>query len=348
MQITLKTYEALGRAGGMLSHYLNDVLAHLPGNEEALAKNTLKEFVRSDGMKQVLRYKTLAARVEAQRDELDDVLSRLVNARLLRRDETAREITYELVHEYLTTEIAKWTSLADQDFKQAEELLERELASWRIHRTLIPRSRLEVLYPYRERFKGLDTEAWGCLLSSAITEDFAVADWTKAAGNISKLVSVQIQVLKAAYPYTYRRGNEPLGEIGDPHAVELLIAALEDGDYKVREWAVETLGEIGDPRAVEPLIAASKDYHDGRMRYLVVQALGKMGGAAVEPLIAALKGSPQWWMLRIAVEALGEIGDPRAVEPLIAALKDELWRVSGRGESSVQALGKMGGLLSSR
>jgi HEAT repeat protein len=50
-------------------------------------------------------------------------------------------------------------------------------------------------------------------------------------------------------------------------------------------------------------------------------ALGKIP-RAVEPLIAALKDEDvnvRW----PAARALGEIKDPRAVEPLIAALKDE-------------------------
>src|SRR5690348_10328143 len=35
-QLNLKTYEALGRAEGVLSRYLHDVLADLPSNEETL------------------------------------------------------------------------------------------------------------------------------------------------------------------------------------------------------------------------------------------------------------------------------------------------------------------------
>ena len=133
MQITLKTYEALGRAEGVLSHYLSDVLAYLPGKEESLARSVLKDLVRSDATKQVpINYKTLAARVEVQGDELDRVLAELVNARLLSREEVMGEILYELVHEYLATEIIKWMSSVDQEFKQAEELLERELVNWRV------------------------------------------------------------------------------------------------------------------------------------------------------------------------------------------------------------------------
>ena len=58
---------------------------------------------------------------------------------------------------------------------------------------------------------------------------------------------------------------DALGEIGDPKAVEPLIAALKDPDDDVREAAAEALGRIGDPRAVDPLNAALNDPdHDVR------------------------------------------------------------------------------------
>jgi hypothetical protein len=38
----------------------------------------------------------LATRIEAQKDELDDALHRLVDLRLLRRDEMEGEVLYEL------------------------------------------------------------------------------------------------------------------------------------------------------------------------------------------------------------------------------------------------------------
>jgi hypothetical protein len=50
-----------------------------------------------------------------------------------------------------------------------------------------------------------------------------------------------------------------LGIIGDPKAVEPLIAALKDRDASVRYHATLALAHIGDVRAVEPLKAALED-----------------------------------------------------------------------------------------
>jgi len=118
--------------------------------------------------------------------------------------------------------------------------------------------------------------------------------------------------------------------------VKGLIKALGyEKDQHVREAAAGALSQIGDPQAVEPLIAALKDKN---VRQAAASALVQIGAPAVEPLIAALmdeNSSLRW----IAARALGQIGDGRAVEPLIAALKDVELVVRG---ASIEALGKIG------
>jgi HEAT repeat protein len=114
-----------------------------------------------------------------------------------------------------------------------------------------------------------------------------------------------------------------LCEIGAP-AVDQLIATLKVvGERGLVRWlAVEALGKIGDARAVDPLIAALKD-EDSNVRKNAAEALGKIGNArVVDPLIAALKDENRD-VQKNAVEALGKIGDARAVEPLITALENE-------------------------
>jgi HEAT repeat protein len=112
----------------------------------------------------------------------------------------------------------------------------------------------------------------------------------------------------------------------------------------VRTEAAFALGQIGDPRAVEPLIAGLKEFH---MRRTVVIALGQIGDSrAVEPLIAALKDK-SWGGIHhnLIATALGEIRDPRAVKPLKAAVKIKDPRVrrsaylAGAAASALDKLG---------
>jgi HEAT repeat protein len=113
-----------------------------------------------------------------------------------------------------------------------------------------------------------------------------------------------------------------------------LIRALNyQKDGGVRRAATEALGRMGAD-AVEPLVASLEDGAQAGVHASAAQALGEIGDArAVEPLIAALKEENA---KVAAADALGQIGDPRAVEPLIAALKD----LSGSTRGNIaQALG---------
>jgi HEAT repeat protein len=147
----------------------------------------------------------------------------------------------------------------------------------------------------------------------------------------------------------YRKGKrvciwaaDALAKIGDPSAVEPLIAALKDSDSEVRGSAAHALGKIADPLAAEPLIAALGDKRCGPLGAgnvcdAAAIALVEIGAAAVEPLIAALKNSDSE-VRSSAADALGEIGDSRAVEPLVAALDVTDWSVHRRVAAALDKL----------
>jgi len=188
---------------------------------------------------------------------------------------------------------------------------------------------------------------------------------TQALGRIGKpAVEPLIVALRDEDWRTRCRAADALGEIGDARAVQPLIAAaLQDRNRRVQEDATQALGKIGDVRTVELLITALKNenwdvreaaavalgkigWQPGditeRASYLIalgkLDEAGKLGAPGVEPLIVALRDED--WRTRCrAAEALGEIGDAMAVEPLIGALKDRNRRVQ---EDATQALGKIG------
>ena len=91
-------------------------------------------------------------------------------------------------------------------------------------------------------------------------------------------------------------------------------------------------------RDVNGLIRALGYKKDEYVRNAAARALGEIKDPrAVEPLIAALKG--EYRGACKAAYALGEIKDPRAVEPLIAALKDQNSDVR---EAAAKALDHLG------
>jgi HEAT repeat protein len=84
-------------------------------------------------------------------------------------------------------------------------------------------------------------------------------------------------------------------------------------------------GKIG-PRAVEPLIAALKD-EDVNVRWPPPMRWEKSKTPAPWSRSSPRSRMQNGLCAQSAAKALGKIGDARAVEPLIAALKDEEWHV---------------------
>jgi len=163
-----------------------------------------------------------------------------------------------------------------------------------------------------------------------------------------------------------RRVVKALAKIGKG-AVNALLVTLESHDWELRRQAVETLGIIGDPRAVQPLVAALGDQDIG-VRWQAIRALERIGSPAVEPLVSVLgmtKNGVRWWAATaveklgaVAVQALiralsdtnwelrqqvaevlGALGDRRAVEPLVATLRDSNSGVAARAAVALENLG---------
>lgn len=110
-----------------------------------------------------------------------------------------------------------------------------------------------------------------------------------------------------------------LSIVNDCRTVDLLVAALDDRDPKVREYAVRLLGMLGDQRAAKPLAASFERVELS----VVVEALANIGGAdSTKALAARLSRCSQKdrGIAQIA-EALGRIGSPEAREALASNLK---------------------------
>jgi phycocyanobilin lyase subunit beta len=102
--------------------------------------------------------------------------------------------------------------------------------------------------------------------------------------------------------------------------------------------AVEALAKTGDPSATEPLIAAL-GYNNPGAAVAAVDGLIRIGEAAVLPLLSLLDnfnyGARAW-----AVRALAGIGDPRGLEILLEAAKNDfalsVRRAAARGLGTIQ------------
>lgn len=129
-----------------------------------------------------------------------------------------------------------------------------------------------------------------------------------------------------------------------------LAPLLRSSNVEVRRNAVFSLGQYGDARAVKPLIAALSN-GDDKMRQDAATSLGRLATGqsakttiralreqAVEPLIRALHDSDDGVRADSAL-ALGSIGDKRAVEPLFEVLHDGYKRARYAATHALNQLG---------
>ncbi|MBN8591630.1 MAG: HEAT repeat domain-containing protein [Anaerolineae bacterium] len=144
----------------------------------------------------------------------------------------------------------------------------------------------------------------------------------------------------AAFLLAKQTGNK------EPAAVPGLLDALTDEDTRIRLAACKVLGEIGSPSAVPTLLKLLNKEADGDLRWAATQALSKMGDAAAPGLIAALKDE-DWKVRRSAADALWGLREPSAVEALAEAMTDrnDVVRQAATGAMEQMGEGAVTGLI---
>jgi hypothetical protein len=78
-----------------------------------------------------------------------------------------------------------------------------------------------------------------------------------------------------------------LGRLGDPVALELLTAVLDDPDTETRIYAAWGLGTLGDARAVPSLARIARNDADSGVRKMAVHALGALPSPATTDVLRA-------------------------------------------------------------
>ena len=154
---------------------------------------------------------------------------------------------------------------------------------------------------------------------------------------------------------------QALGRIGDPAAVDALMASLLDEDEDVRVEAAQALGLIGDERAGAALLGNLVGDPCGDVKVNAAIALGQLRESEAIPLLRKLVrgrdesvvwddteifagGWDDWLDVQIkAIETLAELGAAEAVPDILAAMNDELGQeLSGPAVKALARLGERG------
>jgi HEAT repeat protein len=157
-----------------------------------------------------------------------------------------------------------------------------------------------------------------------------------------------------------------LGALGDPWAIELLVAVLRDGrvprsrvaaqlerlapepgflllpllrdpDPAVRFWGATLLGayeELGEA----DLVGLTRD-DDANVRAAAVEALGNRAGEAVAAATVDLLDDPTWFVRVHAARAAGLVAGADAAPAIAELLTDERWWVRTAAKDALRGIG---------
>ncbi len=129
-----------------------------------------------------------------------------------------------------------------------------------------------------------------------------------------------------------------LGGVSDDRTVSLLLRALKEEHFLIRQRATEVLGLLKSRRALEVIRAAVTDDEHSEVRRTAAAALAEIAGREALPtLLLALQDNDDW-VRDDAADLLGQLGDRRAIPALQVALKDESKDVRATAARSLKAL----------
>jgi HEAT repeat protein len=119
-----------------------------------------------------------------------------------------------------------------------------------------------------------------------------------------------------------------------PYAVPHLVSLSRGENAEVAMFAVQILSRIKDPGSAQALLPLL-EHSDSNIAQAAIEALGALKAREAVPMLIRLLDADLWLQFA-AVAALGEIGDPRAVQPLLQAIPNDML-----SEPAVEALGRI-------
>ncbi len=130
-------------------------------------------------------------------------------------------------------------------------------------------------------------------------------------------------LLQQAEPEARRVAVRQIAKVNGSEAVELLIRALGDEDWRVRKEAAAVAPQLQRrDEVVAGLIAALEDLMNIGLRNAAVEALVAIGPDAVSATVEVLQWSDAD-ARKLAIEVLGGLADLRGTKELARALDDE-------------------------
>ena len=312
--ITHRIYERLGGAEKILSGYLDHMLSQFPTSDRRLAREILKHMVASSELKAQRSVQRIATEINEDREQVEKVLARLEDLRLVRSVGRDRQRDFELIHEYLAQDISTWMTERQVAVKDVQDLVTRELNNFVKFGLLMGKEELKLLGDSREELS-LSPEELELTIRSALQAEVDVDEWFGRVNDLRHLKrDVIASLLTNPEDHVRRPTYERLGDYLEAAYVPALARGLHDALPEVRELARTHLGNLE-----RDLVAILADRHSPHRRDAAA-AFGHIGGRrAMRALLDAL-GSAEDVLRDQITSALRDLDDERTADMLLRRL----------------------------
>ncbi|MCE5237279.1 PQQ-binding-like beta-propeller repeat protein [bacterium] len=312
--VTMGIYQRLGGAQKILSDFLDHILGQLPPGDRRLARNILKLMVTSSEVRVTRTLERIASDLSENRDEVERVLARLVDLRLVRGVGKERHRQYELIHEYLSDEISQWLSRREMRVQDVQDLLTRQLNNYEKFGILMHADELRIISEAREALS-ISPEELELILRSAAVEQSEQDYWF---GRLSELGERQVPLLQGlledSRPEIRLTAVRAAASSPNREYIPQLVLLLDDENEAVQSEATATL------QGLERELLAELRRGPESARALAARAIGRLKlRRGLRHLYSVIEDGDQ--ALRDeTTEAFVELSEPRAHEPLLRRL----------------------------
>lgn len=312
--ITTSVYDRIGGAQKVLAEYVDQILGQLPPADRKLARAILKTMVASSEVRVTRPLERIAAEVNEDREEVERVLARLVDLRLLRGVGKERQRQYELIHEYLSDKISGWLTEKEIQVQDVQDLLTRQLNNYEKFEILMHADELRIINDARDTVSASPQEL-DLILRSAAVEQMDTEYWF---GRLPDLGDLQVPLVRALLvhetPHVRRAAALAAGRFPHRRYIPQLVQLLDDMDPGVQEAA------RGSLQAMERELIAELGRGPKSARASAARALGRLRvKRALRPLLEAVEDGDDALRNELT-DAVVELAEPRTHEALLRRL----------------------------
>ncbi len=352
--LRLATYTARGRAQGLLQAYVENTLNALSASEKKLASPAFDHLITRRGTKMAYTVPALAQVLEVDARALQQVLERLHDARILRRQQRHQDLWYELYHDLWSDPLETWNTAYKAKQRNRRAAL---LAGVVLVVGFVAYAAYDFLVNITDHHLRLSVK-------EGISDN---VELHRGKAGSWDLFGRQRYLGETGYQRTQiepdkRFTARPVVDFDQLNAelmtqlplAERIVAYWSNGEVEKAEGLSKTaIADDHPERAREVITAAAeakaqqglsilqerlRKITNSQLQRQIVLAIGEMGIPESSKVLSSFQDQDPF-LRQSAAEALGQLGDARAVAPLLLLLKDT---ASDVRRSAAEALGQLG------